>query len=473
MSKALSSTLVDLFRDPGLGKHYFLQGWLRNSRKSAKIFFLILSDGTTQQTLQAVGQVEDFDADLLQKLDVGAAVALSGTLVETPNARQPYELHVAHIDLLGEAEAEHYPLQPKAHSYPFLRSIAHLRPRTATFGAVFRLRHAASYAIHHFFHKQGFFQVHTPVIAAADAEGAGEMFSLRTSEEPDTRTFFGKPSHLTVSGQLEAELLALALSKVYTFGPTFRAEHSNTTRHLSEFWMVEPEIAFFDLTACIKLAINMFQAVIKEILESCSEEIAFLGQQAKKQGLSSNKGTKGAESDTLLATLEQLSTQKVPVLSYTEAFELLKESPPNRKGKFAYPIRTWGQELQAEHEQYLVQHAKGAVVVRDYPSQRKAFYMRLNEDGKTVAAMDVLVPGVGELVGGSQREERLETLQKRMKACGVSQKELDWYLDTRRYGSVKHSGFGLGFDRLVQLLSGMENIRDVIPFPRSMGQLAH
>ena len=471
MSTTSFPTLATVFKAPQPGKDYLLNGWIRHKRQTAKVLFLVLTDGSTQSTLQAVGTPGDYAGVFLRKLSVGASVALSGTLVATPKAAQPYELQLKSIQLLGEADPDSYPLQPKAHSYPFLRSIAHLRPRTATFGAILRVRHAATYAIHSFFHEQGFFHVHTPVIAAADAEGAGEMFGLRTGKFPDTSAFFGRPAHLTVSGQLEAELLAMGLSRVYTFGPTFRAEHSNTKHHLSEFWMLEPEAAFYTLPDCIELACCLFQAVLSQVLVDAAEEISFLDEQQHKQQLQLPLAER--QTQPLRAQLQQLASQPVVQLTYTEAFTLLARSTPNRKGKFTFPLREWGQDLQAEHEHYLVKHCAGAVIVRDYPAENKAFYMRLNQDKKTVAAMDLLLPRVGELVGGSQREERLDVLQQRMTTAGLDKKELSWYLDTRRYGTVPHSGFGLGFERLIQLLTGMDNIRDVIPFPRSVGQLTY
>ena len=470
MTKVLSPTLSVLFKNPKkhLGLSLRLQGWIRNKRQSSGVLFLVLSDGSTQSTLQAVAEPSSYASSLLQKLSVGASVSLEGKLIATPSSPQPYELRLSNITLLGTSDPEKYPLQPKSHSYAFLRSCAHLRPRTATFGAVFRVRHVASYAIHRFFYEKEFFYVHTPIISSADAEGAGEMFSIRTSDLPDTTNFFGQEAHLTVSGQLEAELLAMGLSRVYTFGPTFRAENSNTTRHLAEFWMVEPEVAFYDLKDCMKLAEQLLKFVIKEVVEKCSEELTFLEQQQTKH---QQKLPSVDRAKPLSELLNQLSSSEIPQISYEEAFHLLERSKPNRKGKFIYPIQKWGQELQAEHERYLVQHFSGALFVRDYPVAQKAFYMRLNDDNKTVAAMDLLLPQVGELIGGSEREERLEKLEERMKSYDIQSEKLEWYLDTRRYGSVAHSGFGLGFDRLVQLLTGMENIRDVIPFPRSPGQL--
>ena len=468
MPEILSPTLSKLFSVPKPGAKYRLRGWLRSKRHSAKVLFLVLSDGSTQATLQAVADPLAYSSVLLQQLSVGASVVLEGKLLATPSAPQPYELQLSNIVLLGTADPEHYPLQSKAHSYAFLRTIAHLRPRTATFGAVFRLRHVASYAVHRFFHEAGFFYVHTPIITSADAEGAGETFSLRTSDSVDTVPFFGQEAQLTVSGQLEAELLAMGLSRVYTFGPTFRAENSNTTRHLAEFWMIEPEAAFYKLEDCMKLAEQLLKFVLREVINLCPEELSFLEKQQAKQ---QQQLPVSERTEPLCELLEQLAGTDIPQIDYEEAFQLLEHSKPNRKGKFNYPIQKWGQELQAEHERYLVQHFGGALFVRNYPAQHKAFYMRLNDDNKTVAAMDLLLPRVGELVGGSEREERLDKLEKRMHTLGIRAEKLQWYLDTRRYGSVPHSGFGLGFERLVQLLTGMENIRDVIPFPRSSGQL--
>ena len=463
-----SPSLADLFRAPQAATEYLIRGWVRSKRLSSQVFFLVISDGSTQDTLQAVGEPSNYEESFLQSLTVGASVALTGTLVATPEAAQAYELQIKSIECLGEADPNQYPLQPKAHSYAFLRTVAHLRPRTATFGAVFRIRHALSYAIHRFFHKRGFFYVHTPIITAIDAEGAGDMFGLSARDDPEAASFFGRSAQLTVSGQLEAELLAMGLSKVYTFGPTFRAEHSNTTRHLAEFWMVEPEAAFYTLSDCIGLAVDLLQESLKEVIDQCPNELDFLDQQYAKHQLQKPLSERGPR---LMDQIQQLATQSVAQISYTEAFSCLQRSKWQQKGKFEYPIREWGQDLQAEHERYLVKHYNGALIVRDYPAQSKAFYMRLNDDQRTVAAMDLLVPRVGELIGGSQREERLDHLEKRMKSLSISTDEMTWYLDTRRYGTVPHSGFGLGFERLMQLLTGMENIRDVIPFPRSPGQI--
>ena len=461
-------TLAALFAAPKAGQAYVVQGWIRSKRQSAKVLFIVLYDGTTAQNLQAVGDPAVYTSALLAKLGVGASVRLSGRLRATPEAAQPYELALEDLVLLGEADAQSYPLQPKAHSYPFLRSIAHLRPRTTTFGAVFRLRHTVSMAIHRFFAEKGFFYIHTPILAAADAEGAGEMFSLRTTSETDTKAFFGKEAHLSVSGQLEAELLAMGLGRVYTFGPTFRAEDSNTKRHLSEFWMIEPEAAFYDLDLCMKLAEDMLHEVLKEVLRVSAADIDLLEKQ--RQRLEKER-PQAQRHPPLCKQLEALAEKKVHRISYDEAFERLKRSKANKKGKFNFPITTWGQDLQAEHEQALVAELGGAVIVYNYPCQSKAFYMRLSDDKRTVAAMDLLVPDLGELIGGSQREERLEVLEERMKSLGIEAEKLNWYLDTRRFGSVPHSGFGLGLERLMQLITGMENIRDVIPFPRAPHQL--
>lgn len=468
MSLAARFSLSELFKNPQVGQIYLIQGWIRSKRVGSQVFFLVLSDGSTQQTLQVVGDSSLYDEELIQKVSVGASVTLRGKLVATPEAAQSYELQLIELQLLGAADPSTYPLQPKAHTYTFLRTVAHLRPRTATFGAVFRVRHALSYAIHQFFHARGFFYVHTPIITAIDAEGAGDTFGLRTQNDPDTSAFFGRSAQLTVSGQLEAELLAMGLSKVYTFGPTFRAEHSNTTRHLAEFWMIEPEAAFYDLQDCIELAKDLIKYTLEEVMTQCANELDFLDQQhAKLQ----QQRAKTERSAPLLDQLTHIKNQEIPQISYTEAFEHLRNSKPQKKGKFVYPIQSWGQDLQAEHEHYLIKEYDGALIVRDYPAQSKAFYMRMNEDQKTVAAMDFLLPRVGEIIGGSAREERLDHLQQRMKDLSISTEEMEWYLDTRRYGSVPHSGFGLGLERLTQLLTGMENIRDVIPFPRAPAQL--
>ena len=463
------TSLVELFSEPEVGTTYHVQGWVRSKRESAQVFFLVIGDGSTPQTLQAVGDPSTYKAELLQSCTTGAAVLLKGKLRATPERVQSFELQLEHIELVGAADPTDYPLQPKKHNLEFLRSIPHLRVRTATYASVFRVRHAASFAIHQFFHGEKFFHIHTPIIVSSDAEGAGEMFQVHARRGTTTEDFFSSSAYLTVSGQLHAELLAMGLSKVYTFGPTFRAENSQTTRHLAEFWMVEPEMAFFDLKECIQLAEKCLRTVFKYVLKHCEKDLEQLDAHRKKR--EEKLSQKERSSHTLIEELQHLAKKPYVTLTYCDAFKLLKESKPNRKGKFNYPVKEWGQDLQSEHERYLVKHYDTAVIVKDYPAQTKAFYMRINDNEQTVAAMDVLMPQVGELIGGSQREERLDKLQVRMSAQGIDEEEMNWYLDTRRFGSVRHSGFGLGFERLVQLLTGMENIRDVIPFPRTPGSL--
>ncbi len=448
----MACNIKSLFAAP-VNTEQEINAWIRHKRQSSRVYFLSLSDGSTTQNAQAVGEVADIDASVLDAMVPGAAVRIKGLWVATPSARQPYELQLQSCTLLGSADPGSYPLQPKAHGLDFLRSIGHLRSRTATFGAVFRLRHALRRAIDRFFDAHDFFQVHTPILTATDAEGAGELFHVQDSE-----AFFGKAASLTVSGQLQGELLALGLSRVYTFGPCFRAENSNTTRHLSEFWMVEPEIAFCDLDDVIGWAKDLLAYVSQEV--QGMEEVELLEQQRIK------RNPEGLSLPDRIGLMQGLK-----VYTYTEALEELAQA----RDPFAHPITHWGQDLQVEHERYLVKRAGGPVVVRDYPAAIKAFYMRVNDQttapGPTVAAMDVLYPQVGELIGGSQREERLPVLLDRMEALKVPAEQLQWYIDTRRFGSVVHSGFGLGFERLVQYVSGMDNIRDVIPFYRAPGTI--
>ncbi|MCW1953014.1 MAG: asparagine--tRNA ligase [Flavobacteriia bacterium] len=451
-----------------------VQGWVRSFRSNR---FIALNDGSCIESIQCVIDFESFDEGLLKKISTGAALKVSGVLQESQGKGQRVEIQANEVIVLGEADPETYPIQPKKHSLEFLRSNAHLRVRTNTFSAVMRLRSALSFAVHQYFRNEGFNYVHTPIITGSDAEGAGEMFRVSTLDPkspPLTETgaidhredFFGKETNLTVSGQLEAETYAMALGKVYTFGPTFRAENSNTSRHLAEFWMIEPEMAFYDLDANMDLAEDFIKNVLSYVLEHCEEDLQFL----EKRLLDEEKQKPQNErSDMpLIEKLRFVIDQNFVRLTYTEAIEILQNSSPNKKKKFKYPITGWGADLQSEHERYLVEkHFKCPVILFDYPADIKAFYMRLNEDKKTVRAMDILFPGIGEIVGGSQREERLEVLEARMAAMGVDQKELWWYKDLRKYGSAVHSGFGLGFERLVLFASGMGNIRDVIPFPRT------
>ena len=436
-------------------------GWIRTIRDSKALGFVDLNDGSCFKGLQVVLEEQNLTnfKDIV-KLNVGAAVSVTGTIILTPEMKQPFEMHAQQVEVEG-ASTPDYPLQKKRHSVEFLRSIAHLRPRTNLFSAAFRIRSAAAFAIHQFFHENGFVYVHTPIVTGSDCEGAGEMFTITTLDMdnvPKTEDgkadfagdFFGKHTSLTVSGQLEAECMAMSFGKVYTFGPTFRAENSNTPRHAAEFWMIEPEIAFADLAGDMDLAEKMVKFVIRSVLETCPQDIEFCNQFVDKG---------------LLERLEQVASADFGRVTYTEAIELLKKN----NGNFEYPVE-WGCDLQTEHERYLTEQVfHRPVFVTDYPKEIKAFYMRLNDDGKTVAAMDMLVPGIGELIGGSQREERLEALRQRLQELGLSEEDYWWYLDLRRYGGTKHAGFGLGFERLVMYLTGISNIRDVLPFPRTTG----
>jgi asparaginyl-tRNA synthetase len=421
----------------------------------------------------------EFPEDIIRRISVGAALQVKGTLIESQGRGQKVEIVAKSIEIMGECDASTYPIQPKKHSLEFIRENAHLRFRTNTFGAVMRVRHKLAFAIHKFFDERGFFYLHTPIITGSDAEGAGEMFRLSTldpinpplteSGEVDySKDFFGKQTNLTVSGQLEAELGAMALSKVYTFGPTFRAENSNTSRHLAEFWMIEPEIAFADLEDDMTLAEDMLKYVIGYAIEHCAEDLALLNERQLEEEKS--KPQKDRSELNLLERLKFVHEQPFQRLTYTEAVEILKDSTPNKKKQFQYLIEGWGADLQSEHERYLVErHFKRPVILTDYPKDIKAFYMRQNDDGKTVRAMDILFPGIGEIVGGSQREERLDKLVERMRAMHIPEDELYWYLDTRRFGTCPHAGFGLGFERLILFVTGMGNIRDVIAFPRTPG----
>jgi asparaginyl-tRNA synthetase len=459
-----------------IGKEIEIKGWVRTFRSNR---FIALNDGSCLANLQVVIDFDQYQESLLKQITTGASIAAKGLIVESQGKGQAYEMQASEIQVIGVSDADLYPLQPKKHSLEFLRENAHLRVRTNTFGAIYRIRHNLIYAVHKFFHEKGFYNVHTPIITGSDAEGAGEMFhvtaldldNLPKTEDGQidyTKDFFGKASNLTVSGQLEVETSALALSEVYTFGPTFRAENSNTSRHLSEFWMIEPEMAFYDLKDNMDLAEEFVKYLVNYALENCQEDLAFLDkrladeEKAKPQNQRQEMG--------LLEQLKFVSENEFVRLSYTEAIDILRNSKPNKKKKFQYIIEEWGADLQSEHERFLVEkHFKKPVTLYDYPANIKAFYMRLNEDGKTVAAMDVLFPGIGEIIGGSQREERYDVLKEKIKAVGIEVEELSWYLDTRKFGSAPHSGFGLGFERMIQFITGMGNIRDVIPFPRTPG----
>src|SRR5210317_889249 len=451
-----------------------IQGWVRTFRANR---FIALNDGSTIENLQCVVDFEKIEETILKQITTGAALRLKGNIVESQGSGQKVELQVEELILVGACVPETYPVQPKKHSLEFLREKAHLRIRTTTFAAVMRVRSALSFAVHKFFQQEGFYYVNTPIITGSDAEGAGEMFRVSTldiknpplNEEgnPDyKKDFFGKETNLTVSGQLEAESYALGLGEVYTFGPTFRAENSNTTRHLAEFWMIEPEMAFYDLTDNMNLAEKFITYVLKEVLKDCAEDLEFLDERLAKEDQSKPQAERSPM--RLIEKIKFVIENDFKRVSYTEAYEILRNSKPNKKKKFQFLINEWGVDLQSEHERYLVEkHFKCPVILFDYPANIKAFYMRLNEDGKTVRAMDILFPGIGEIVGGSQREERLEVLKSKMKALDIDEKELWWYLDLRKYGTAVHSGFGLGFERLVMFVTGMGNIRDVIPYPRT------
>jgi asparaginyl-tRNA synthetase len=450
-----------------------VMGWVRTFRNNQ---FIALNDGSTNANLQIVAPLGEFGDDLLKRITTSAALKVTGTLVESQGKGQSVELKATTIEVLGDSDPEKYPLQPKKHSLEFLREIAHLRFRTNTFGSVFRVRHALAYAIHEFFHKKGFLYMHTPIITASDAEGAGEMFRVTTlpfdnpprNEEGGIdfkEDFFGKSTNLTVSGQLEGELGATAFGEIYTFGPTFRAENSNTTRHLAEFWMIEPEMAFHDLEDNMNLAESFIRHIIKFAMENNMEDLQFLDQrlaEEEKQLPADKRSEMG-----LIEKLKFVVDNDFERITYTEAIDILLNSPAYKKKKFQYEVK-WGIDMQSEHERYLVEkHFKKPVIVTNYPKDIKAFYMRQNDDGKTVAAMDILAPGIGEIVGGSQREERLDKLVARMNDMHIPEEELWWYLDTRKFGTVPHAGFGLGFERMVLFVTGMTNIRDVIAFPRT------
>jgi asparaginyl-tRNA synthetase len=469
-----AAKIKTLLETSELDQSYAVQGWVKTFRANR---FIALNDGSSLKNLQCVVSFEQLEDTLLKRITTGAALHLEGTLVESQGEGQKVELQVEKIRVLGDSDPEKYPIQPKKHSLEFLREKAHLRIRTTTFAAVMRVRSALSFAVHKFFQQEGFYYVNTPIITGSDAEGAGEMFRVSTldiknpplNEEgnPDyKKDFFGKETNLTVSGQLEAESYALGLGEVYTFGPTFRAENSNTTRHLAEFWMIEPEMAFYDLTDNMNLAEKFITYVLKEVLKDCTEDLEFLDERLAKEDQSKPQAERSPM--RLIEKIKFVIENDFKRVSYTEAYEILRNSKPNKKKKFQFLINEWGVDLQSEHERYLVEkHFKCPVILFDYPANIKAFYMRRNEDEKTVRAMDILFPGIGEIVGGSQREERLEVLEKRIQEMNIDAEELWWYLDLRRFGSVPHSGFGLGFERLVQFTTGMNNIRDVIPFPRT------
>ena len=455
----IRSTVKELFTGEKLNKEVLLKGWVRTKRGNRQLAFIAINDGTTLKNMQVVADVEKFSEDILKNITTGSSLSVCGKLVESLGKGQSMEIQAETIELLGTCDPDVYPLQKKGHSFEFLREIAHLRLRTNTFGAVFRIRHALSFAIHRYYNDKGFYYLHTPIITGSDAEGAGAMFRVTTLDLDNpprddqkrvdySKDFFGRATNLTVSGQLEGELGALALSSIYTFGPTFRAENSNTPRHVAEFWMIEPEMAFYDINDNMDLAEDFLKYLVRYALENCSEDLNFLNSMIDKE---------------LLERLHFILESDFVRMSYTEAVEILKKS----EKKFEFPV-DWGSDLQAEHERYLVEEEfKKPVILSDYPSEIKSFYMKQNDDGKTVRAMDVLFPKIGEIIGGSQREEDHDKLLLRMREMDIPEEELWWYLETRKFGTVEHSGFGLGFERLLMFVTGMSNIRDVIPFPRT------
>ena len=465
------SKVQEIYDSPSIDSEINLGGWVRAFRANK---FIELNDGSTIKNIQCVINEGIIDEDIIKRISVGCSLIITGILVNSIGKGQSFEINVSNIKLLGESDPEKYPIQPKKHSFEFLREQAHLRIRTSTFSSVMRIRSKLAFSIHDYFNKNGFNYIHTPIITSSDAEGAGEMFKVTTLGKEDlakkdtdySDDFFGKKTSLTVSGQLEAETYALGLGNVYTFGPTFRAENSNTSRHASEFWMIEPEMAFYDLNDNMDLAESFVKHILEYILKECEEDLKFLEERLLKE--ESQKPQIERSDLSLIEKIKFTVNNEFTRISYTEAFEILKNSNYNKKKKFKFLLDEWGSDLQSEHERFLVEkHFKSPVIIYDYPSKIKAFYMRLNDDDKTVRAMDVLFPGIGEIIGGSQREERLDVLKKRMSEMGIDEKELWWYLDLRKYGTVPHSGFGLGFERMVMFCTGMSNIRDVIPYPRT------
>ena len=463
--------IKDIFTSPDINKNITIGGWVRAFRAKK---FIELNDGSSIKNIQCVISDSSIDEKILKKISIGSSLKIKGDLIKSIGKGQNFEIQILSIELLGESDPDKYPIQPKKHSFEFLREQAHLRIRTSTFSSVMRIRSKLAFGIHDFFNKKDFNYINTPIITSNDAEGAGEMFKVTTLSEDQidkketdySKDFFGKRTSLTVSGQLEAETYALGLGNVYTFGPTFRAENSNTSRHASEFWMIEPEMAFYDLNDNMDLAESFLKNILQYILDNCSEDLNFLDERLTKE---ESQKPKIERSDlTLIEKIKFTIDNKFLRISYTEAFEILRNSNYNKKKKFKYLLDEWGCDFQSEHERFLVEkHFKSPVIIYDYPTKIKAFYMRLNDDEKTVRAMDVLFPGIGEIIGGSQREERLDVLKNRMNEMDIDEKELWWYLDLRRYGTVPHSGFGLGFERIVMFCTGMQNIRDVIPYPRT------
>lgn len=469
-----TSTIKQILAGPFNNQEITVQGWVRFFRNNS---FVIINDGSTIKTIQAVLDLDKFSNEAIKDITVGASVRVTGLLTPSSGRGQTCEIQVSAITILGKSDADKYPLQPKKHSLEFLREQSHLRPRTNTFAAIFRIRHAMTFAVHQFFNSKEFFNIHTPIITASDCEGAGEMFRVTTfdvndapkTEEGDVdwkQDFFGKETSLTVSGQLNGELAAMGMGKIYTFGPTFRAENSNTSRHLAEFWMIEPEIAFYDLNDNMDLAEEFMKYCLNYALEHCMDDLKFLESRLKDEEKQKPQNERN-EMD-LIEKLKFVSENDFERITYTEAIDILKNCKPNKKKKFDFIVKEWGIDLQSEHEKFLVEkHFKKPVIVTNYPADIKAFYMKQNPDGKTVAAMDVLVPGIGEIIGGSQREEDLDKLKDAIKKFDIQEKDIWWYLETRQFGTVPHSGFGLGFERLLLFVTGMGNIRDVIPFPRA------
>ncbi len=476
MSELKRTKIIDLLKSEKYGEQVCVKGWVRTKRGSKNVAFLAINDGSTINNIQVVANRELIADSILDIIHTGASVSVTGTLIKSQGSGQNVEVDAVTVEVLGTADPDEYPLQPKKHSLEFLREKAHLRFRTNTFSAVFRIRHAMTFAIHNFFNQRGFVNVHTPIITASDCEGAGEMFQVTTldlNKPPRTKDgdidfkedFFGKAANLTVSGQLEGELAALALGQIYTFGPTFRAENSNTSRHLAEFWMIEPEVAFNDINDNMDLAEDMLKYLVNYALTNCADDLAFL--QARLIDEEKLKPQAERADMPLIEKLKFIVDNNFQRLTYTEAIDILVKSKPAQKGQFQYPVQ-WGIDLQGEHERYLVEkHFKKPVILTDYPKEIKAFYMKQNSDGKTVRAMDVLFPGIGEIIGGSQREEDYTKLKTRIAEMQIPDKDMWWFLETRKFGTVPHSGFGLGFERLMLFVTGMGNIRDVIPFPRT------
>jgi asparaginyl-tRNA synthetase len=468
--------IKELLSTAPTGQTVVVSGWVRTFRNNQ---FIAINDGSTIQNIQAVATLNSFDENLLKRITTGACISVEGELIPSLGKGQAVELKANTIEILGDCDAVSFPVQQKRHTMEFLRDIAYLRARTSTFGAVMRIRHSMAFAVHKFFNERGFYYLHTPIITGSDAEGAGAMFRVTTLDLNNPprdeqghidhkKDFFGKETNLTVSGQLEGETYALALGEIYTFGPTFRAENSNTARHLAEFWMIEPEMAFYDIKDNMQLAQDFLQYLVKYALENCKEDLEFLDKRATEEDAAKPQEQRNELS--LLQRLKFVMENDFERVSYTEAIDILRNSNPNKKKKFSYLIDKWGVDLQSEHERFLVEkHFKKPVILYNYPKEIKAFYMRQNEDDKTVAAMDVLFPGIGEIIGGSQREERYDRLLKRVNEMNLPEKDLWWYLDLRKYGSAPHSGFGLGFERLMLFVTGMTNIRDVIPYPRFPG----